>query len=238
MRPRWCLRCLTLLGRSMVATRYLLGAGRSVCGRRGRRSPRPRSRLGSSRSGWTTGDRETLGHDLALVDPHLDADAAEGRLGLAEAVVDVGAQRVQRHAALAVVLAARHLGAAQAAAALDAHAGGARADGAGERPLHGAPEAHAVLELLGDGLGHEHGVELGTLDLDDVHLDVLLGHRVELFAQRVDLGAALADHDARTGGVDVDRHVVLVLADDDPRQAGVRRACAKMCLRMRSSSAR
>src|SRR5690606_36916499 len=32
--------------------------------------------------------------DLALVDPHLDADAAEGGAGLVEAVVDVGAQGV------------------------------------------------------------------------------------------------------------------------------------------------
>src|SRR5262249_26340778 len=56
-----------------------------------------------------------LRHDLALVDPALDADAAERRAGLVEAVVDVGAQRVQRHAAVGVLLGARHLGAAQAA---------------------------------------------------------------------------------------------------------------------------
>src|SRR5207237_1260714 len=51
-------------------------------------------------------------HDLALVDPHLDADAAGRGLRLDEAVVDVGADRVQRHAALAVLLAAAHLGTA------------------------------------------------------------------------------------------------------------------------------
>src|SRR5260221_39120 len=62
---------------------------------------------------------EALGHDLALVDPDLDADPAERRLGLGEAVVDVGAQRVQRHTTLAVLLGARHLGATQAAAAAD-----------------------------------------------------------------------------------------------------------------------
>ena len=50
------------------------------------------------------GARVALGHDLALVDPALHADAAERRLGLEEAVVDVGAQRVQRDATLAVEL--------------------------------------------------------------------------------------------------------------------------------------
>ena len=74
-----------------------------------------------------------LRHDLALVDPDLHADAAERRLRLDEAVVDVGAKGVERHAALAVRLAARHLAAAEAAAALDLHAGGARADRGGER---------------------------------------------------------------------------------------------------------
>src|SRR5439155_4343348 len=60
-----------------------------------------------------------LGHDLALVHPALDADAPERRARLVEAVVDVGAQRVQRHAAVRVGLGARHLRAAQAPADLD-----------------------------------------------------------------------------------------------------------------------
>ena len=47
---------------------------------------------------------------------------------LDEAVVDVGADRVQRDAALAVSLAPAHLAAAEAARALDLHAGRARAD--------------------------------------------------------------------------------------------------------------
>src|SRR6266567_2600071 len=37
-------------------------------------------------------------HDLALEHPHLDADHSVGRLGLGEAVVDVRAQGMQRHA--------------------------------------------------------------------------------------------------------------------------------------------
>ena len=69
---------------------------------------------------------EALGHDLAVVDPALDADAAGGGPGLGEAVVDVRAKGVQRHAAVGVALGPRHLGAAQAAGDLDLHALGAR----------------------------------------------------------------------------------------------------------------
>src|SRR5206468_667296 len=42
--------------------------------------------------------------DVALVDPHLHADAAEGGAGLAEPVVDVGPQRVKGDPAFAVPL--------------------------------------------------------------------------------------------------------------------------------------
>src|SRR5206468_7388048 len=50
-----------------------------------------------------------LGHDLALVDPDLDADAAEGELRLDEPVVDVRANRVQRYTPFGVGLGAAHL---------------------------------------------------------------------------------------------------------------------------------
>src|SRR4029077_8357731 len=118
------------------------------------------------------GVAEALRHDLALVDPDLDADPAGRRLRLDEAVVDVGADRVQRNTALAVLLAPAHLAAAEAAVALDLHAGGAGADRGRERALHGAPEGDAVRQLLGDRLGDELRVELGPLDLVDVDVDV------------------------------------------------------------------
>src|SRR5579884_4111280 len=163
-----------------------------------------------------------LGHDLALVDPDLDADPARRRPRLGEAVVDVGPDRVQRHAPFRVLLGAAHLGAAEPARAAHLHARGAGADRGGERALHRAPERHPVLELLGDRLGDELRVELGPLDLVDVDVHVLGGHGVDLLAERVHLDARLPDHDPRPRGVDVDRDPLLVLPDQDVRQPGVR----------------
>ena len=111
-----------------------------------------------------------VGEDVALVDPHLDADAAAGGAGLAEAVVDVGAQRVQRHATFAVPLGAAHLGAAEATRALDPDAERTGALCVLHGALHRPAEGDAVGELVGDALGDERGVELGGLDLDDVEL--------------------------------------------------------------------
>src|SRR5262249_22066492 len=56
---------------------------------------------------------------LPAVDPHLDADDAVGRARLGEAVIDLGAEGVERKAPLKVALGSRDLGAGEAAADLD-----------------------------------------------------------------------------------------------------------------------
>src|SRR4051812_20632503 len=61
-------------------------------------------------------------HDLALEDPDLDAAGAVSREAGGNAVVDVGTERMQRHAAFAVPFHARNLGAAETAGAVDADA--------------------------------------------------------------------------------------------------------------------
>src|SRR6266566_3897789 len=101
------------------------------------------------------------------------------------------------------------------------HARGPRGHRAREGALHRAAERDPVLQLLGDRLSHQRGVELGALDLEDVDLYLLVGHAVQLPAQGVDFAARLADHDARAGGVDVDLQFARVLADRDVRQARV-----------------
>src|SRR4029079_2531907 len=163
-----------------------------------------------------------LGHDLALVDPDLDADPSVRRLGLGEAVVDVRADRVQRDPALGVALAAAHLAAAEPSAALDLDPLRPGAHRPRERTFHRAPERDAVLQLLGDRLRDELRVQLRPLDLVDVDVDALTGDRVEVLAERVDLDAGLPAHDPGARGVDVHRHALLVLADQDVRQPGVR----------------
>src|SRR6185312_7147744 len=64
------------------------------------RSPRTLRRIRRRRR--RRGGFRVVRHHLTLEDPHLDADDAIRRAGLREPVVDVGAQRVQRHASFAV----------------------------------------------------------------------------------------------------------------------------------------
>src|SRR3954452_21198682 len=162
---------------------------------------------------------------VALVDPHLDADAAEGGPGLVQAVVDVRAERVQRYPALAVELRPAHLRAAETAGALRPDALDLRAALSRLHGLaHGATEAHAAGELLGDGLGDQLGVVLGVLDLEDVERHLLAGELLQLPADALGLRPAAADDDPRPGGVDVDADPVtgaldLHLGDPGPLHA-------------------
>src|SRR3989442_321188 len=159
--------------------------------------------------------------DLALEDPDLDADRPRRRVRGGEAVIDVGADRVQRHAPVAVPLAARDLAAAQPARAGDADAVGAQPERGRHRLLHRPAEGHALLQLQRDVLGHELRVQLGVDDLLDVEVDLLPRARLELVLQLLHLGALAADDDAGPRGEDGDPRAVGRTLDVDLRDAGV-----------------
>src|SRR5690606_17621978 len=81
---------------------------------------------------------------------------------------------------------------------------GAEPQGRLYRALHRPTERHAANELVGDTLGDELGVDLRLADLDDVELDLALGHRRQLRAQLLDVGALLADDHTGARGIDRD----------------------------------
>ena len=159
-------------------------------------------------------------HDLALEDPNLDADDAVSGDGAAVTEIDVGAQRVQRHAAFAVPFGARDFRAAKTAGDVDADADGAETQCRLHGALHGAAEGDAALELLGDAFGDQRRVDLGLADLDDVQVDFRLGETAEIRADALDLLALLADQDARARGVHGDAALLVRALDDDLRDPG------------------
>src|SRR6202521_4222519 len=155
-----------------------------------------------------------LGHrivleDFALEDPGLDAAGAESGERGRPPIIDVGAQRMQRHAAFAIPLHARDFGAAETARAVDTDAFGAKTHRRLHRTLHGAAERDAALKLLRDRFGDQGSVEFRLADFHDVDDDVGIRDIGNALAQLVDVGALLADHDAGTRGMD--RHAALLV---------------------------
>ena len=133
------------------------------------------------------------------------------------AVVDVGAQRVKRHPPLAVPFGAGDFGAAETAAAADADALRAEPDRRLHRPLHGAAEGDAALKLLRDRLRDEMRVDLRLPDFDDVDVHLGIRHRGDLLAKLLDVGALLADDDARPRGVNGDAALLVRTLHHDAR---------------------
>src|SRR5919109_4715167 len=184
MRPLCPLRNLVRFGESMFLRPYSSSGARSA------------RRL--MLHGPLVEGHRVVGHDLALEHPDLHAAGAIGRLGRRLAEIDLGAQRMQRHAAFAVPLHAGDFRPAQPAGAVDADAERTEAHRRLNRALHGAAERDAALQLLADVVGDQLGVDLGLADLDDVEAHLGARHLGEVGAQLLDVGALLADDDART----------------------------------------
>src|ERR1051326_1680206 len=159
--------------------------------------------------------------------PDLDAAGAIGGLGGGGAEIDVGAERVQRHAPFAVPLHARDLGAAEPAGAIDADAERSQAHRRLHRALHGAAERDAALQLLADALCDQLRLDLGLADLDDVEADLAVGHLRDIDPELLDVGAFLADHHARPRGMDGDAGLLGGALDHDAAGASLGQAVAQ-----------
>src|SRR5690606_1833075 len=126
-----------------------------------------------------------------------------------------------RHATLVILLDARDLGTAEAAGDDDLDAMGAKTDRRLHRSLHGAAERHPALELLRDRLGDERGVDLGLAHLDDVQVNLGGGQPRKLAAQLLDIGALLANQNARTRRMHGDAAFPVRALDHDARDTGL-----------------
>src|SRR5262245_3158885 len=160
------------------------------------------------------------GGEHAGVDPHLHADRAVRGLRRGGAVVDVGLEGGQRDRAADLLLDARDLRAAEAAAHLHLDALRAALHRLLDRALHRAAERGALDELLRDALGDERGVELGLGDLEDVEADLAREQRLEALLELLGLDALAADEDAGLRRVDDDPEGVRLALDldlGDPR---------------------
>src|SRR4051812_29447966 len=67
--------------------------------------------------------------------------------------------------------------------------------------FHSALPANAPLQLLGDALCHQEGIEFRLGDFAHIDLDLLAAHLLKLGAQHINTGALASDNHARSCGV-------------------------------------
>src|SRR5262249_32195723 len=171
-------------------------------------------------------------HDLAAIDPNLDADDAERGVCLGKTIVDVCAERVQRHPSVQRGFGARDLRAVQTPR--DAHLDAERAEALRlvDGLARGSAKRDAFLQLLRDLFGLELGVQLGLLKFANVDQDLAAGAPDELLLQLVDLGAFPPDEDAGTRGVDDDSQPVRRAVNLDLRNARAGEAGLQLSLQI------
>src|SRR5690606_10995594 len=191
-----------ITARATATAAVVAGTARTITTRRTARTAFFVTRGGGFRAHFA------VGRHVALVDPVLEPDDPVGSLGFREAVVDVRARRVQRHAAFAVPLGTSDLDAVQAAGGHDLDALGAQAHGVLHGAFHGAAEHDALFELLGDRVGDELRVGFRLADFLDVDVHGHAHQALQVGLQRFDVLAAAADHHARAGRVHSDAGVL------------------------------
>src|SRR5207253_9031769 len=86
---------------------------------------------------------------------------------------------------------------------------------------HGPPEARPLLELLGDVLADELGVDLRPGDLLDLDLNPAARQRLQLLLNPLDLGPLAADDHAGPGGEQDHLDGVPGPLDLDPGDGGI-----------------
>ena len=138
-------------------------------------------------AGFGEGEEVALAIDKTAADPHLDADATVGGVCLDGSVVDISTQRVQGDTTLFEVLGTGDFGAAQTTGCRDLDAVGVGAHRGGNGGLDGLLVSHTAFDLLGDVLGHQLGVQIRALHLNDVDLDLLAGDDLQFFLHLVNL---------------------------------------------------
>src|SRR5262249_5658884 len=138
-----------------------------------------------------------------------------------DAEVEIRPERLERHPAVAVPLAARDLGPAEPPRAGDPDPLRPEPHRALHGLLHCPAERHPLLQLDRDVLGHELRVEFRVHHLLDVEVDLLARPRLELVLELLDLGALAPDDDARPRRVNHDARPVRRALDVDPRDARV-----------------
>ncbi len=110
-------------------------------------------------------------HDLTLEHPYLDAADTIGGEGRTFAIIDLGTQRMQRHAAFTIPFGTRDLSTTKTAGTVDPNALCAKTHGRLHGALHSTTEADPALQLLGNILGNQLGIDFRLANFDDIQAD-------------------------------------------------------------------
>lgn len=139
-------------------------------------------------------------------------------------IIYVSAQSLQRHAAIMSPIPARHI-TRQTPTALDANTLSAQSHRSRDSLLHSTLVGNAPLNLLGDTIRHQLGIQFGIGDFLDVNAHLFASFLFQLAAQRIDASTLATDDDARLGRMDGNRDLLRETLNLDLGNASLRQLC-------------
>jgi hypothetical protein len=157
-----------------------------------------------------------LGQYFTLTYPYLDPDLTIHRKRKNIRIVDIHPQRMQRGPALLDLLRTRDLSATETTGDLDLDPLRTHPERRSDRHLDSPLVIDTVLDLAGDRIPDDIGIQLRPADLKDIDLHVILTCQLlQLLLDPVDLTTAFTDDDPRLGGVDRHDQLVQRTLDND-----------------------
>src|SRR5262249_22993116 len=145
---------------------------------------------------------------LSAINPNLDADDAERRVGFGKSVINIRTQSVQRKLSLQVPLAARDFSTVQTAADLHLNSLSAKPERFFDGFAHRATESNSLFELRRDLLGLQLRIQFRLVNLLNRNQHFATGTGRDVAFQLVDLRALATDDDAGAGRVNNDLQTV------------------------------
>jgi hypothetical protein len=111
---------------------------------------------------------------------------------------------MKRNSALVILCFASHLGATKASGAGNTDSFGSHSHGRGHRLFQRPAERNPLLQLPGNALCHQMGIQFWALNLLNIDIDLLSGQMLKLLLEALNLDPLSANDDSRPGGMDVD----------------------------------
>ena len=137
------------------------------------------------------------------------------------AVVDISTQGVQRSTTLFVHLATSDLGSVQTTTNLNLDTLSTHAHRRSDGHLNGTTVCNLTLQLLSNLLSYDSGIQLRTLNLEDVDLNILFGDFLQLLFQFVNLLSTLTDNITGASSADSYSHKFQSSLNDDTANASL-----------------
>ena len=153
-------------------------------------------------STYEVGVQVTLSQHFTFTDPYFDTDFTIYGLGKHVCIINIHTECMQGHTSLFEFLATGDLCTSQTAAQFDLDSFRTHTQGRSNRHFGSPFEVDTVFDLAGNGITHDHRIQLRTADFENVDLNIIFSSQfLQLFLDAVYFTTTFTDDDSGLGSM-------------------------------------